>query len=521
MPEHGTLDASSMKKRSRSSMRTTPRRRASSKPRSKAPASALDPADWRTLRAEGHRMLDDMLGYIEGIRSRPAWRPMDAATRAHLRRDLPESPSELRAVHEDFLEHVLPYSIANAHPGFMGWVNGGGTVIGMLAEMLAGGLNANCGGRDHAPIEVERQLIEWARRLFSFPAGASGLFVGGTSMATLIALLVARRSALGPAVRRTGLVATGAKLVAYASVATHTCVARAMDCAGLGSDQLRAIAVGTDHRIDLDALRRAIHTDRSAGYTPFLIVGNAGTVDIGATDDLDALADIAAGQELWFHVDGAYGALGMLAPQIAPRLRGIERADSLAFDFHKWAQVPYDAGFVLIRDGALHRDTFATAPEYLRRASRGLAAGESWPTEFGPDLSRGFRALKTWFTLRVYGPARLGAMISRTCRVARHLAARVAAEERLELAAPVPLNIVCFRYRADSADADALNAAIVADVQESGVAAPSTTRIAGRLVIRAAIFNHRTAEPDVDALVEAVLRHGDRRAGRRGRGRSR
>ena len=476
----------------------------------------LDPSDWRTLRAHGHRMLDDMLDYLEGIRRRTAWKPMDSAARAAFRTALPEGPSELLAVHRDFLEQILPYSIANAHPGFMGWVNGGGTVTGMLAEMLAGGLNANCGGRDHAPIEVERQVSEWVRGLFGFPAGASGLFVGGTSMATMIALLVARRFALGPEVRHAGLAALHARLVAYASVATHTCVARAMDCVGLGTDQLRAIAVDAHHRIDLDGLRRAIDADRSAGYTPFLIVGNAGTVEIGATDDLASLADLAAQQRLWLHVDGAFGALGMLCPEIAPRLRGIERADSIAFDFHKWAQVPYDAGFVLVRDGALHRQTFTTPAEYLRRATRGLAAGDAWPTDFGPDLSRGFRALKTWFTLRVYGSEQLGAAISRTCRVARHLAARVAAESRLELAAPVPLNIVCFRYRGGAADSDcdALNAAIAADVQESGIAAPSTTRIAGRLAIRAAIFNHRTAECDVDALVDTVLRHGDRRVGR-------
>ncbi|MGH8299783.1 MAG: pyridoxal phosphate-dependent decarboxylase family protein, partial [Steroidobacteraceae bacterium] len=237
--------------------------------------------------------------------------------------------------------------------------------------------------------------------------------------------------------------------------------------------------------------------------------GNAGTVDIGAIDDLAALAELAAAQRLWFHVDGALGAPGILSPDIAPRLAGIERADSLACDFHKWMQVPYDAGFVLVRDGALHCDTFAAPADYLQRRARGLAAGEFWPTDFGPDLSRGFRALKAWFTLRVYGTDQIGAAISRTCRVARHLAARVDSEARLERLATVPLNIVCFRYR--GTDADTLNAAIVADVQESGVAVPSTTRINGQVAIRAAIFNHRTRESDVDALVDAVLRHGDRR----------
>jgi glutamate/tyrosine decarboxylase-like PLP-dependent enzyme len=283
----------------------------------------------------------------------------------------------------------------------------------------------------------------------------------------------------------------------------------------LGSETLRLVPADSGRRIDTAALRRAIATDRLAGHRPFLVIGNAGTVDMGAIDDLASLADIAADERLWFHVDGAFGALGILAADIAPRLRGIERADSLALDFHKWGQVPYDAGFVLVRDGDLHRRTFATTAEYLRHEARGLAGGEFWPNDFGPDLSRGFRALKAWFTLRVYGTLQLGAMISHTCHIARYLEARVAAEPRLELLAPVPLNIVCFRYRGDGApheDSDALNTAIVADVQESGIAAPSTTRIDGRLAIRAAIFNHRTAETDVDALVKAVLHHGDARS---------
>jgi aromatic-L-amino-acid/L-tryptophan decarboxylase len=471
--------------------------------------TALDIESWGDLRAQSHRMLDDMLDYIEGIRGRPAWQPMSAAVRAAFRAELPRRPTELAAVHEDFLRHVLPYTGGNVHPRFMGWAQGSGTAVGMLAEMLATGLNANCGGRSHAPIAVEQQVVEWSRRLFGFPAGATGLFVTGASMANFIALLVARHGALGPGSRPAGVAAAAIPLVAYASVATHACVARAMEYAGLGSAQLRLIPVDTGHRITPTTPPRPPAPNRAAGSSPFFLVGNAGTVDIGAIDDLASLADLAAAQRLWFHVDGALGAPGILSPDIAPRLAGIERADSLACDFHKWMQVPYDAGFVLVRDGALHCDTFAAPVDYLQRQARGLAAGEFWPTDFGPDLSRGFRALKAWFTLRVYGTDQIGAAISRTCRVARHLETRIDSEARLERLAPVPLNIVCFRYR--GADADALNAAIVADVQESGVAVPSTTRINGQVAIRAAIFNHRTRESDVDALVDAVLRHGDRR----------
>jgi len=472
----------------------------------------LDPDDWPALRSQAHRMLDDMLDYVEHIRTRPVWQPMDGELRSRFRADLPLQPADLEEVHREFLRDVLPYSTGNVHPGFMGWVHGGGTVVGMLAEMLAGGLNANCGGRDHAPIEVERQITEWVRRWFGFPAGASGLFVTGTSLANFVAVLVARRWAQGAMVRRSG--DPGAqRLTAYASAAAHACVARALDYAGLGTDALRRVPVGGDQRIDVDALRRTVAADRSAGRHPFMLIGTAGTVDTGAIDDLASLAELAAQERLWFHVDGAFGALGVLSPTIAPRLAGIERADSLALDFHKWGQVPYDAGFVLVRDGVLHRETFAAPADYLRHETRGLAGGEFWPNDYGPDLSRGFRALKTWFTLKVYGADALGGAIERSCRVARHLADRIAAEPRLELAAPVPLNIVCFRYLADPSDA--LNAAIVADVQESGVAAPSTTRIGGRLVIRAAIFNHRTRERDVDDLLDAVLRAGSSRTARR------
>jgi glutamate/tyrosine decarboxylase-like PLP-dependent enzyme len=245
---------------------------------------------------------------------------------------------------------------------------------------------------------------------------------------------------------------------------------------------------------------------------PFLIVGNAGTVDIGAVDDLDVLADIASRERLWFHVDGAFGALAMLAPDLAPLLDGIERADSVALDFHKWAQVPYSAGFVLVRDGDTHRNAFASPAAYLRRETRGLAAGSSWPCDFGPDLSRGFQALKTWFTFKVYGTDGLGAVISRTCALARYLESRIASEPKLELLAPVQLNIVCFRYRGahfSAEDANDLNAGIAADLHESGIAAPSTTMLDGDLAIRAAIVNHRTDARDIDAMVDAVVAFGD------------
>jgi glutamate/tyrosine decarboxylase-like PLP-dependent enzyme len=274
--------------------------------------------------------------------------------------------------------------------------------------------------------------------------------------------------------------------------------------AGLGTDALRVIETDHVQRLDIAALADAVTRDRRDGLVPFLVIGTAGTVDTGAIDDLNSLANLCARERLTFHVDGAYGALGIVSPTIAPQLAGIERADSIAFDFHKWAQVPYDAGFILVRDGELHKRTFSSSGVYLRRESRGLAGGDHWPCDYGPDLSRGFRALKTWFTLKAYGTDRLGSMMAHTCAVAKHLEQRIRSEARLELLAPVQLNIVCFRLRSDNANQ--ANADLIAQLQESGIAAPSATTLNGQVAIRAAIFNHRTTTADVDAMVDAVLR---------------
>ena len=472
-------------------------------------SETLDPQNWDEIRAQGHRMLDDMFDYAANIRERPVWSPIPDDVRARFRAGIPAAPTALDEVYREFADFVVPYATGNVHPGFMGWVHGGGTAVGMLAEMLAAGLNANLGGRDHMPIEVERQIVEWMRSMFGLPDGASGIFVTGTSTANLMAVLVARTAALGSQVRHQGIGRQGALLTAYTSKAAHGCITKAMDIGGFGSDALRTIAIDQFHRIDVAALRRLIAADREAGLEPFLVVGSAGTVDIGAIDDLAALSELCREEKLWFHVDGAYGALGILAPSLAPRLAGIENADSIALDFHKWGQVPYDAGFLLVRDGGQHRDAFAAPAAYLRRETRGLAAGSSWPCDFGPDLSRGFRALKTWFTLKTYGTEKLGAVIARTCALAGYLEARILAEPRLELMAPVQLNIVCFRYRAT--ESCKVNRDVVADIHESGIAAPSTTVLDGRLAIRAAIVNHRTDVCDIDALIAAVLEFGAQR----------
>ncbi len=476
---------------------------------SAAPAdTSLDPADWSAMRAQGHRMLDDMFDHLEQVRARPVWQAAPQAVRATMRAPLPLDATPLADVHDHFKAAILPFDGGNTHPGFMGWVQGGGTAVGMLAEMLAGGLNANLGGRDHMPIEVERQIVAWMREGFGYPASAEGLFLTGTSQANFVATIVARTRACGGTVRDGG-VATAPRLIAYASREVHGCVPRAMDMAGLGTDALRRIPVNALGQMDLAALRRRIASDKAAGLTPFMVVGTAGTVNTGAIDDLAGLAAIARKEGLHFHVDGALAALGIFSDRLAPLLAGIEQSDSIAFDFHKWGSVPYDAGFLLVRDGAWQRAAFESQAAYLTRAPSGLAAGDWWPCDMGPDLSRGFRALKTWFTLKTYGLKALGRAMEANCDLAETLARRIAAHPDLELLAPVALNIVCFAYAPGGEGGNReINRAIVEQLHAQGKVAPSLTLIDGKPAIRAAFVNHRSTPADLDRLIEGVLAFG-------------
>jgi aromatic-L-amino-acid/L-tryptophan decarboxylase len=468
--------------------------------------ASLDPAEWSELRALGHMMLDGVFNELEGLRQEPVWRPMPDDVRGAWNATLPRAGLPLADVYREYQRLVAPYAVGTRHPRFFGWVHGGGTAVGVLAEMLAAGLNANCGGRDHAPIACERQVIRWAAEILGLPRDSTGLVVTGTSIANLIAVLVARSAAAGVAVRREGVGTT--RLTAYASAAVHLCVARALEIAGLGSQALRLVPCDASGEMNVAALQVAIAADRDRGLSPFLVVGTAGSVDIGAIDDLAQIANVCEEQRLWFHVDAAFGAIAMLSPRLRPLLRGIERADSVAFDFHKWAQVPYDAGCIVVRDGTAHQAAFQHDAAYLRREMRGLAAGRPWPVDLGPELSRGFRALKVWMTIKAYGADRLGDVAERCCALARRLAAAIDAELLLDRMAPVRLNIVCFRFGPGD---DELQTTIAADLQEAGDVVLSTTTIKGRTVLRAAVVNHRTDAGDVDAVIRAVLAAGARR----------
>ncbi len=476
----------------------------------------LDPEDWEATRALGHRMLDDMLDYMKTVAERPAWQDVPEQVAARLREPLPRESADESQVYEQFQRDVLPYPLGNIHPRFWAWVIGTGTPMGVLSELLAATMNPNMGGGVHAPYLVEKQVLEWMREIFDFPEGSSGLLVSGGSMANLVGLTVARHVRAGFDIRKKGLHGSPKPLTVYGSTGMHSSVQKALELMGMGSGGLRLVETRPDHSIDVEALGRMLKEDRAAGMQPVCIVGNAGTVNTGAVDDLDALADICQQQELWFHVDGAFGAWAAIVPERAEQMRGMSRADSLAFDLHKWLYMPIEIGCVLVRENRQHRDTFSLTPDYLEQTVRGVAAGGNWFSEYGVQLSRNFRALKAWMSLKTYGIDKYRRLIRQNMEQAVYLGELVETHPQLQLMAPVSLNIVVFRYLAEALDEagpdelmlDELNKEILLRIQERGIAVPSGTRVNERYVIRVAHVNHRTRYSDMDLLVQSVLEIG-------------
>ena len=460
------------------------------------------------FRRAGHALVDGVADHLAALPSRPVWQPLpDALRRELLALPLPDRPVALDALVATTMRDVLPHAMGNGHPGFFGWVNPPPSRAGVIASLAAAAMNPSVVAGDHADVHLERAVVRWLAELVGFPhAPGAGLLTSGASAATIVCLAGARGRALtraGHDVRRDGL-AGAPRLVAYVPAEAHSCVRRALELLGLGSGAMRDVPLDGD-RLDAPALRAAIAADRASGALPALLVGSAGTVNSGAIDPLDRLAEIATAEDLWFHVDGAYGAFGVLDPAIATRYRGMERADSLALDPHKWLGVPVDAGCALVQRGDDLRAAFSLVPPYLRQDTD-AAVGTF--AEYGLEQTRPFRALKTWATIAARGRAGIAAQVVRANALARELATLVEREPELQLAAEPVTSIVAFRARPAGwppARLDALNRALPDAVQARGRAFITGTVFGGRETLRACILHPETRSEHLTTLVAEVV----------------
>lgn len=471
----------------------------------------LDPGDWNEIRELGHQIIEDMIDYLKDLDDRPVWKKVPDKVKENLRQPIPLKPGDPKGVYDEFKRDILPYPIGNIHPRFFGWVEGNGTAFGALAELLASVMNPNVGIGEQSAMYVERQVLDWCKQMLNYPADSSGILLSGASMANITALLVAR-NAISDKIKADGVLALPGKLTAYCSSETHNCIVKAMEVIGVGHKQLRKIETDRHYRIRPDALKKQIEHDKRQGYIPFCIIGNAGTVNTGAIDPLDELLDLAREYKLWLHIDGAFGALAKMVPEYEDKLKALEYADSIAFDLHKWMYMPYEIGCVLIRDADKHRETFTTQADYLASHERGLAAGPETFSHFGMELSRGFKALKVWMSLKEHGLETYQKLIAQNIAQASYLGSLIEKEKSLELMADVPMNIVCYRFNPgylDDFNLNRLNKELLMRLHESGVAAPTYTFLEGNYVIRVSITNHRTKQKDLIRLVETSLALGE------------
>jgi aromatic-L-amino-acid decarboxylase len=475
------------------------------------PDQNLDPKDWEAMRALGHQMVDDLIDYWAGIREQKIWRPIPEEVKEVFDQPIPEQGQSPEEVYREFKEYIFPYNKGNVHPRFFAWIQGTGTPMGTFGDLLASGMNPNTAIGEHSAMYVDRQVVNWCKELMDFPSEASGILVSGGSMANITALTVARNSFGEEKIRHKGLKAASGQLLIYCSVETHSCIQKAAEIIGLGTDAVRKIGVNERFELDVQLLKAQLEEDLQAGFLPFCLVGTAGTVNTGAIDPMVELLEISRAYGLWFHVDGAYGALGKLDPNYADALRAIEEADSLAFDLHKWLYVPYEVGCTLIRDAKKHRDSFAITPNYLLQEKRGLSGGLDSINNYGFELSRGFKALKVWMSIKEHGRAKYAAMIAQNNRHAAYLAELVEENPYLELTAPLSMSITCFRMIQPNWGEEALqalNKEILLRLQEEGIASPSSTILNGKYTLRVANVNQRTQREDMELLVREVLRIG-------------
>lgn len=473
--------------------------------------------DKETFRQLGYQVMDEVASYLSGIDERPVWQPMpEEAHRAIRVQELPQEGQPFEQALE-FIQHmILPYPQGNGHPRFAGWINSAPAHAGVLVQPLAAAMNPNCGIGDHAGQELERRTVQWIMELCGFPTeGSAGVFVSGGSEANFTCLQAARQWAArvdGWDVRAEGTQGLCHPFVLYQSDQGHFCIRRAVEAMGLGRNSIRIIPSTPSFQMDITWLRQQIIEDWAAGLRPFCVVATAGTVDTGTIDQLDELADLCEEQGLWLHVDGAYGAFGILDEEVAPLYKGIERVHSLATDQHKWLSVPIDCGCALVRNGEALRDAFRLTPA-------GQDEHEPWLSEYTLQRTRRFRALEVWAIIQTAGRNGLARAIANNIAMARLLTQLVEDNPHLELIATGPLSIVRFRYapmelRDQPQLLDQLNKALAYEMQQAGRAFLTSTRFQGKEVLRACIVNYMTAAEDIQSIVEETISAGKNVAAR-------
>lgn len=457
----------------------------------------LDPQDWEKFAQDFHDLLDSCLERMKNARDLP-WQPKPENMASKVALNDVEHGMEPAALFQSLTQDIMPYATGNTHPTFFGWVHGTGLPSAVGAELVAATMNSNCGGRDHGAVEVERAVIDWVRDIAGMPQDTSGILTSGTSQGTILALSAARVRLFGAEVRAKGIKALP-EIRVYASEGAHSCLSKALEVMGHGSSALCPIKVDDAGAMDLDDLSDKIRKDRASGIKPLAVVATAGSVNTGVFDPISNIAALCKKENIWLHIDGAFGFWTRLADQPWRALSdGVEHADSIACDFHKWMFVPYDCGACLIRDADLHRATFAERPTYLAPQEAGIGGGDLWFCDYGLELSRGFKALKVWAAIRAHGTRALGAVITDNCKQAKLMGALAQASDWIDLAYPVVSNLCCVSVKGGDASK------IAARLQISGDVIFSTTIINGENCLRAAIVNHRTTEQDIRDAIKAV-----------------
>jgi aromatic-L-amino-acid/L-tryptophan decarboxylase len=458
----------------------------------------------------GRAAADAVAEHREKLLARPVYGKV--ADPSLFEEPVPEAGRPFEEVLAFVRDHILPFPMGNSHPRFYGFINASADPVGVAADYLASAMNPNCWGGDHAAIHVEERVVKWLAEMLGFPSDAEGILVSGGSMANFTALAAARRAMCPGNVRENGM-SGQPRLIVYASDQVHACVDKAADLLGIGTRQLSRIETDDRFRIRLDRLAEAVARDRREGLSPAIVVGNAGTVNTGAIDPLEDLADFCRREGLWFHVDGAYGAMAAISPKLAPLFAGMERADSLAADPHKWLYVPYEAGATLVREPGRLSAAFRNFPEYLAADSESPFPGPAWFAERGVELSRGFKALKVWMGLKTHGRRAYAELIEEDVRLARFLADEVDRRPDFERLADSVLSIANFRFRPagrrlSDPELDRINRKIINRLVGDGSFFLAPTILKGRTALRVAIVNFRTREEDLTALLDEASRIG-------------